>query len=384
MKTIQNILVRFWLYNKRLLKKPLFSVLLVLTVILVILMSASAEGGVVRIALASEAPDLIYDEITADLMQSTTVISFFSCETPSDAEACVRRGDADAAWIFSADLSSRIDEFVGILHNRYAFVTVLQREDSVLLQLTHEKLNGALYPYLSRALYNRFLRTEFDILADIPRADLLIHYDAVNAQGEDMFQFSYIDGSEDTSDIHTHYLLSPIRGLLSVMIVIGGLATSIFYLQDEAAGRFDWIPRKKRLPFSFIYTLTAVFDLTVVSVISLIAAGLSVSVLREILLAVLYMFSVTAFCVWLRVTLRGRRVLGMLLPLIVIAMITLCPVFFSLRIVPFLQQLLPPYLYLNSVHNLSYAAASLCLGLLFSLLAWGCEKARDRLRLQKS
>ena len=158
MKKIKDILRCYLILTKRLFYKKSFVAILLFIPILVGAMgivAGNGDSGVVTIALAMEnREDRIASEIVEDLMSDGGLMRFVLCDTPEAANLSVSTGEADAAWIFADGLEKKIEKFVNHTHQNNAFVTVVQREESIFLRLSHEKLNSTLYPYIAFALFD--------------------------------------------------------------------------------------------------------------------------------------------------------------------------------------------------------------------------------------
>ena len=355
MKAIQDFLRRLWLFNKRLLKKPGFLAILLLAPLLVTVftfISRTEDSGIITVAVAAVNPeDPLAKEVVTELTEGASLIRFIPCATVKDASQLVERAEADAAWIFPDDMQARLDEFVNRVADRNAFVTVIQREDNVFLNLSHEKLTALLFSHCSRSMYRDYIRDNLVELDDLSDEQLFEFYDTIDVNVEDLFTFSYADSAVPESTGNINYLLSPLRGLAAVLMLIGGLAVALFYSQDSLDGKFDASTPSERPWLCLGYHLAAVLDLTVVVFATVLIAGLQTTLLREILAILLYAVITVGFCITLRLICRDIRLLGALIPIVAIMCIVLCPVFFHLASIPVVQFLLPPFYYLNAIND---------------------------------
>ena len=378
MDKILTCLHRFLILTKRLLRKPGFVAILIMVPLLVAAMgivSKSSDSGIVTVALAmQDADDATACAVVDDLTKNNRLINFVLCDTPTEAHALVEQGDVDAAWIFPADMSRKIQKFIAHPHHNNAFVAVVQREDSVMLRLSHEKLNAALYPHLSQATYKNYVVANLT-LNELDDAQLDESYTAVNADGADVFRLVYAASEQVANDAETSYLLAPLRGLLAIMITLGGFAVAMFYMQDEARGTFDRLPLNRRFVFSLSYHASAVVCVALAALLALFITGLSVSFIREIAAMVLYCVITVGFCVGLRLICRDIRLLGALMPAMAVAMIVVCPVFLNIPI-PLAGYLLTPYYYLNAVYDASW----LLYMLIYAVVIYAFDYALFRIR----
>ena len=187
----------------------------------------SGDSGVITVALAmKDNEDPLANQIVTDLTEQKSLVRFIVCADRSDAVSLVQTGDVDVAWIFHDDLEEKIETFAYHTNHNNAFVTVVQREDSVFLRIAQEKLNSTVYPYISKALFSQRVHSEFP---NIPKNEIDAVYAEVKAEGDDLFEFVYLTENSVVSAQNKNedsFLVSPIRGILAIMIVIGGIAVS--------------------------------------------------------------------------------------------------------------------------------------------------------------
>ncbi len=365
---MSKLFVWLWLINKRLLKKPSFICILAFSLVFVFAFSFSAsDGAMLKVAVASEAPgEPLYKEILSSL-ENGGIIGITEMSRDDAIEAVVG-GKADAAWIFPSGLDERIGKYVNDVNEDNFVVTVIQREESVLLQISREKLMSALYPHLSMFMYSSFMELRYPEISDMGTVEFEQYYDSASAEGEEMFRIVTPQGSTVSSD--KGILLSPIRGILSVLAVIGGLAVSLYSIRDERDGCFNIVPEKKRFALYVTYNLVAVFDIALVSLAALAISGLAVSFEREILLLSLFVFSAVAFSTFLRIVFAKESVFGVLIPFVAVVSITLCPVFININIPVWLRLLLPTYGYLAGVYSYSAMLQWVGISCLFYIAAY--------------
>lgn len=380
MKRFALFFNRYWILSKRLLKRPAFIAILLLIPFLVVtlrVVGTGSDGGIMTVAIAAEdRKDVLAREIIMSLTEDSPLIRYLTYDAVEDAVDAVENGSADAAWIFPKGMAGRIEAFTKGLTDRYAVVTVVERENNILMLLSHEVLASALYPYCARQAYRDFVYGNIITLSDISAEELNTYFDAAEVEGEDLFLFTGMDGGEQNSDGEGAYLLAPIRGILSIFVLICGLAAALFYMQDEAKGKWHWLRFRARFPFAALYHMTAVGIVSVAVVLSIFFAGLSVSMAREVSAMLLYALMTVGFVILLGRVFREIRVFGALIPVLCFACIALCPVFFDLNILSPLACLLPPYYYLHVVYDASFFPQAL----FYTAWVWGLDALCFRLR----
>ncbi len=336
-----------WLLAKRLYKKVTFLLILALIPLLIIALTAAAkqESGFLTVALAAEKEnDPTAAAVLAELTQPGSLVLFHRCTTVQEAVDMVKYGKADSAWIFPADMQDKISGFLNS-EEKY-IVRVVEREENVALKLLREKLSAALFSHCAKPVYLSYVRENIDQLDHLSDEALLDFYDGYNLSGT-LFSFQTPDsvGGAPTAD---NYLTFPVRGLLSVLTVLCGLATTLYYCKDRS-GILRVIPVDKRPAYELICQLISVGSVAAAALIALMLSGLSANLIREILVLPLYILAAALFCILIRQLLKSIRIIATLTPLLSVVMLAVCPIFFRLKSTRLLQLLFPTTHYLNAV-----------------------------------
>ena len=168
----------------------------------------------------------------------------------------------------------------------------------------------------------------------------------------------------------THYLTAPVRGLLAVVIALCGLATAMYHMEDQRRGTFGWLSRPRQDLAELGCQVVSLVQVSLVALLALILSGLAANLGRELLVLVLYCLCTASFSALIRRICGDLRVLGTLLPLLVVAMLVVCPVFFDLGQLRTAQYLLPPTYYINAVYSNSHLGFMLLHTVVTSALYW--------------
>lgn len=348
----------FLLLNKRLLKKPSFIILLLMIPVIVfgLHLISERESGIVRIALVNEG-SAEAGTIIDELMDKPSVFLFDTYKNGKEAEEALLDNRVDAVWIFPRDYSDRISDFTGSLvknsKDSEGAVEIVEREDNVLLQLSRMELFGALYSDLSFSLFDNYINIR---LADekVPAETLRGYYD--NDKNTGML-FDYRDTDErvpEEKDVSESYLFTPLRGVLLLLTLLCGLAAAMYYRADLDKEIFTWMPVGNKWVFEHVYLLTALVDGGLVVLITFFITGLATSALTEIALMFLFILSCCCFCSIIRRLTFNLRSLATFIPILMLAMLVVCPVFIYIRALRGIQLLLPPFYYLMAQNNTSY------------------------------
>lgn len=348
---MKKMLKWFWMLSKRLYKKPSFLVLILLIPLCVALFAGAAResSGFVHIALAREQEsDPVATAIMNDLLAEEGLIRFSQMSRQEALEA-VQTGQADEAWIFPANTAQQLQDFAAG-KGKYIVQTVTL-EETVSVKLSREKLSATVYAYLAKAYYVDYVRSEFSRLEHLSDRELEVYFEEVRVN-EDLFVYG--NPADSSGNQPVNYLTSPIRGLLAVVMLLCGMAATLYYMQDEAAGTFAWAQQSKKGLIALCCIVTAAVNISVILLLSLGVDRLLGNLFREIGALLLYSLCCAAFCLLLKQIFSTIRAYAAIVPLIAVVMLGLCPVFFDFREWYVWQHFLPPTYYINASYDSRY------------------------------
>lgn len=369
--------------NKRLYKTPVFLALLLAIPLFTLAVSllSEEESGFFRIQLAGVREGTLSARIADSLREDSELLLFSVAESEDAAKDAVRSGKADAAWIFPEDLEGALERFVLSNYTSPPAVTVFVREHTVPMRLSEEKLAGALYETCGKALFLSYLRGVLPEDAALSDGALLQFYDGYTEETP-LFVFETLhpggqedpsaDGSASASPVD--YLLAPVRGFLSVLIAIAGLASAIFVLRDEEKGAYGLLSPGKRPLAGFLINLLAALNTGAASLAALCLSHVALSLPRELAAMAVYCLCCALFGMLLANLIPNPSVLSALLPLLAVCMIGICPIFFSVKALAPVAAIFPPTWYLRSFSAenglLSLAVYTVCVGAFAAALSF--------------
>lgn len=340
-------------------------------------LAAQQESGIVTIALCMRNPaDELSAGIVKQLQGDSNVLRYVYCETEEAARGLVESFQADAAWIFPEDLSESLQASASRKMVK-PVVTVVEREDNVPLTFSREILSGTLYPYFSYAVYEDYVRDDLGL--EVDDEELLAAYERTLVEGS-LFHIEYFDGQAVEE---SNYLLAPLRGMLALWLVLCGLAASMYFIQDEQRGTFSWMPVKHRLWMAFGFHAVLLSDAAVVLLLACRLAGIFTVWYKEIANVILFMGCTLVFCNLVRLLCGTLERLGSCIPILLMGMAVVCPVFINVNRFRPLQYLLPPFYYLRATHSTYHIylmAAYICVATVLCVLVSGWKNV---LKIQK-
>ena len=352
-----------WIYflNKRLYRRGIFPLLLMVIFLATCGFTALSgeDSGFVHIVLThtreveegSPPADMIRELLTQD-----SIVRFTYMEDPQDGILAVEHGQADAVWIFSGASAQK----------NSPLVRVVEREQTVFLRLTREKLYGILFSSSAEALFVDYAQEHLPMLAHLTQEELLEYFDHA-AIDEDFFVIDNPLSGEAVGG----YLTAPLRGLLGLLCVLAVMAGVLYDLREEEGKTFSNLPERKRRAVSALSLFLLGLNMGVASLLALWASGLYPISLWEVLCTLVYTLCTVSFCLLLKEIFPKKSSFGAVIPLQVLVMAIVCPVFFEWKQTRGISLLFPTTYYIHSAYDrsyllyaLAYTACCLCLTIL--------------------
>ncbi len=351
MRKIREILIWLLLLNKRILKKRSFIVILGCIPFLVIGVTTMSEqdSGIVRIALCQEdEEDKLATELIGKLLEKNSVVHFSQADSEEEAKKLVQNQSVDAAWIFHENFQQQISNYVQPYSEKIPLVTVVEREDNVALQMSREILVGILYEPYAYAMYSQYITDNLAEQGMVSEEELRGYYEN-NIIEDNLFALKYLDG--ESMSLETSYLMIPLKGFLALVILLSGLASAVFFLQDEEKGVFIWKPMHQKLLGSWSYLLIGMTDVGIVVMIVLKMCGSFEGWTAESVPMLLYLIMTAGFCDVLKRLCGNAIRMGAAIPIVILVTLAGTPIFIQSQQLGVLSYLLPTYYYLYALHN---------------------------------
>ena len=346
---IKNYLTWYAMFTKRLLKKPGFIILLLLIPVLIPLGNTimTKNSGILKIALYSE--DKGSYDIVSHLGEKDSIILFEEYKEKEKAIHNVQEGNIDAAWIFCSDFEEKINYYASG-KSKEPFVEIYESEETIPLKISKEVLYEALYESISYSLYSGYTKKE--IIPEIEENELHKFYNSERLR--DIIEIKRLNPDVEVKKIN--YLTAPLRGFLSVLVILCALAAAMYFLEDNKSGRYDWLAKNKRIAPAFASCLSASILSSLAVFLAICISGNGNSVSEELLLSLIFAVSSAGFGVLFCIIFSSPLKLGACIPGIIIVTIVLSPIFFNLQILKPLRMMLPTHYYLYSVNDNKYIA----------------------------
>ncbi len=322
-KKLRRFLLWYGLMTKRLLKKPSYLILLLAVPVLTAAMTLAAQKdvGLVTVALAGGENDAVALRAKEELLDTPGLVRCIPFDSAEDAMEAVKSAQVDAAWIFREDAGEELRKLVTSSGSRGA-VLVVEREETVFLRLAREELASVLYPTASRMTFRDHLAS---LSGDRPLPDdsVLEPYYRTLAEGQQVLVFTYDDGQ--VQEPPRDFLTNPLRGLLSLLVVLAGLASCMFYYAEEEAESFLRIRGGLGLLLPLLCHVCAMAPVALAGLIAMAVSGMLYGFWVELMLSALLCLASAGFCEALRRLCRRPELLGAFLPILMMVMLSSPP-----------------------------------------------------------
>ena len=184
---------------------------------------------------------------------------------------------------------------------------------------------------------------------------------------ESLFEMRYMD-LESVEDDGDSTISAPLRGTLALMLSLIAFAAALFHMHDVNSGVYELVPLRYRNILSMGCIAVPVFDGAILMLLVLIVTGNTGNIGREALNLLLFSINTVLFANIPISLLKSEERYGALIPVLMLMMMVLCPVFLLIRNSNPVRFVLPPYIYLMSGHAWQYTLAGLVMAVALGAL----------------
>lgn len=373
---MKKIMTWIWLFQKRILKKPMFQITILLIPILLFLLFTfnKSSDSLVRVALIS-GDDEYSQNFVQDLLDSSNhIISYYECDDEIQMRKDVLTGKAECGYIMPDNMQKRIAQFSA--KNKQGIITAIVKKESISTKIVNEIIYGKLFSERAYPVLKDFINEKQpDRLTsgeDEKMYDIFSKYRIEPM----MFSFEYANGSKNdllnNDDGTDNYYMLPVRGLLSVLIMVSSMSGILMLSNDDRKGTWGFIKLSSRPGFNYFYIFMSILPIAICSLAAIFITGINTNILNEIRLMILYTLLLTGVGNLLKALIKNIYVLCSLIPVTVLLSLIICPVFIDIgSIVPqakFVRLFLPTNYYLDSIYSGPAQLKMFALAILVSLL----------------
>ncbi len=290
----------------------------------------NAKSSDITVGFLFENDNEIADKMRTLLLSSGEgSFSFVEYSDKSAMENDVTTGALECAYIFNSDFSKSVSD--GRYKNSVEAVTT---PSSMLLSAVNEIVFAAVVRMSGYEVLDDYIHIEgLDEDTTSQLGDYMYRsYEAYCTSGEtfhlDIRTTNNISLNDDTTAAST--VTFPLRGLLSILIMLASLTGSIAWLVDRENGLFAPRPRSFGVLSYILYPLLPAVLFTLCSELALGISQNAYQPAVEIVYSLRYIIMVTAFsCVCC--LLKKSRYVILLVPVLLIGSLIFCPVFINIE-----------------------------------------------------
>ncbi len=343
-----------WLLTKRLLCKPFFILSLLLIPLLVLFLQGSLRSGdaILQVALCTESSDpsaLESTLLTKMTKASNSTLHFYICDSLSELQDDLDNNRAICGYLFPSHLEQKLEEHAW---KNTAIITAYHQASATEARLLDEFVYRMIYEELAYDIVEQHI---YEKKKEKPTDRLRTLYKQYQ-QNYTFIRFEYADGSDNQilNQQNSNYLLLPVRGISSVLILLAAMTGTIFWYEDHDRKIFLWLPQTYKNMVPFLYSLIPAILAGICGIITIIMTGYARQILQEGICMSLFLLAISAYSMLLRELLPDANSYLSAIPLSAVFSLLLCPVFADLTtalpLLKPLRMLTPVSYYLNSIY----------------------------------
>ncbi|MGN0160639.1 MAG: hypothetical protein ACI4AQ_04555 [Lachnospiraceae bacterium] len=324
----------FMLLSKRQFKNVFFCILLVAIPVITYCcgrIEGFHEGPVNAIAIYNEDEGEIAGRIINDLSATQDDYRFVIYDSLSLMEADVLGDKVLCGYAFLPNFTERL--FAGDTNK---IITVICKENSLMAESVNEIVFSHFYKeYCEHAILKYTASNEkFTAHGDVSGPLTEKYRDYVDGDAIFKIEFEELSGEESldgATQIQEENITFPLRGILSILMLLGMFLGVISYNSDREKGMFKTLRGGFGVQSRILYVLVPVFYIALMTLFSLYAGGVHEGLLKEIGALICYIILLTAVGAMMGLIIPDNRIIMGCMPVVLLASILICPVFVDLE-----------------------------------------------------
>ena len=295
------------------------------------------------IIIDDEEEPIAFDDYADDMAALTSILdhgdpdslfSFKGFEEMNELRAGVVSGDLECAYVIPADLFDRMRD-----GDKKNLIPVLTSPKSSLTALVSETVYAAIFDCLSGPIFLDYLKDRSalaDVTPDLISEEEVLREQAAHQQDGSTFSFLYENTPKSHAVSRNAVLLSPLKGLLAVIILLAGFTGALTYY--NAAEN----PLYARLSVRVVMILAPMLLCSLLAFLCIIfIPGLAEgNIFAELGRLILYQLICLAFLLLITTLIRGRSVIYAFMPVYLLSCLIFSPVFIDLgQFIPMMRTL---------------------------------------------
>ena len=315
----------FLLTIKQTFKRPVIIIFMLAIPICVYLLNRVSyeEESVITAMYYIKGNDSADKELADALKKYDGLFKFVSADSEKELTDCVKRNEYECGYIFEGNI---FDEMMS--GNTSDLIRVVYSDKSTMTPIINETVFSVVFPIISEMKLEKYL-TEKGATSEaydegLFDEELIKTFYNINYTNGSTFSFRYSGEPEGYTFTKQTILLAPVRGVLSLIILISAFAGAFAFYKEGDNPVFAIA--KVRLSFVAVPALISML----VAYISILVSGLSENALYEALYLIIYTSVVILYTFILCLIIKKGASFAGLLPIIVIGCIAFTPVFIDI------------------------------------------------------
>lgn len=323
-------------YSKRFLRQKIFLVLLLVMPVGTFLFAAMAnrDDTSVRVGIVCADDSSLGARVGQELLNHRGIVRFCRMDSDAEMKRAICQGEIECGYSFPDDMGEkyRAKQYAGLVKQYF-------RRGSMLYAITREVVLTGIFRLHAEELAASYIydsdlfHTEYIVPQEISESYRR------NINDQTTFTFTFNDSTKVESKLGD-YLVAPIRGCVSLLILLAGFCGLSLYRRDLYREVPMAFAGKIRTRLSVLSISMPVCLITIAGIVSEAACGFGFLSLKEIAYLLIYDIIVVLFCNLLSYVKVSEGMLWILALGYVCACAVLTPVFFDMSaFVPGVQPL---------------------------------------------
>ncbi len=373
----------FYMFCKRLLKKPSFLIILLLMPLFsfAVMHFSTTEQSDLNVAIYNSGNDSLSDSMEDYLLNLDGMVSFYKCSSKDEVYDRVKSRESDCGYVLPKDLSKRMEQNV-----KLGAIESVRSPGSTMTSFANEFVITALLDTYSFDVLNEYTLESGDF-PDLDNKEITAELHKYYEQylfSDKTFNFNYMNDSNsfvDKVELVPEFLMHSTYGINALFIFIAALAGALMAYKDKENGLFTIFSPARKAYLQYIDILAPALICSVVAIIgSCILEGFD-KIFMLSFRTICYVILCCGVCAILRLIVPSAISFAAFIPILIIGSMILSPVFIDVSIfIPRLsvaKYLFLPTYYLN-FNGFSTTLLILLCGILISiagfLLSYRSEK----------
>jgi ABC-2 type transport system permease protein len=292
------------------------------------------------------------DSIAADTVEKllsangNDAVTFYAANSLDELEGDIRAGSTDCGYVLCEGLGERLSR--SSIKNT---VTLYESPSSMMTSLANEMVFAAIYESMGATIANSFAANDETLSRLGDQSEYINERFNYYLDGPATFHIEFKSMETGLSEIEVKKTTFPLRGILSLLILLGGLMGQVRFLADRDNGVFTSRTRSFIGFGRITYTIIPVLLWGISALASLTLSGNWTTTAIELAHMGLYALMVVFVSVLLGLMLNNQFLLAAAIPVTIICCLLFCPIFIDLgSIIPLIKvvrKILPPYYYIK-------------------------------------